>query len=173
MYKSLGCLLTEADLISLPQVQLALQEQKQYSNLRLGEILALHGWLKQETADFFAQKWLKSLQEAQKNLLGYYLQEAGLLTLKQINTILDEQRRLGIKFGSIAVIHGWLKKKTLEFFLKHLAPERLKESVFIKPYKHNFGEDKEPTPMLSETNEQKKRLIMEEIRFFHILAMKN
>ena len=160
MHKTLGFLLTEAGLVSLPQIHLALQEQKQYPNLRLGEILALHGWLKQETADFFAEKWLKYLQEDNQHRLGYYLQEAGLLTLKQINIILDEQKRLGIKFGSIAVLHGWLKEKTLEFFIKHLAPERLNESVFIKLYKNDFEEDKEL--VCSKTNEQKKQLIVEE-----------
>ncbi len=158
MNKSIGFLLTEADLVSLPQIELALQEQKQYLDLRLGEILALHGWLKQETADFFAQKWFKYLQEKNKHRLGYYLQEAGLLTLEQINIILDEQKRLGIKFGSIAVLHGWLKEKTLEFFIKHLAPEHLNKSVFIKLYKNDIEEDKE-----LKTNEQKKELIMEEI----------
>ncbi len=49
--KPLGQILVEAGLISMSQIELALKEQKQ-TNLKIGEILTLHGWIKQETADF-------------------------------------------------------------------------------------------------------------------------
>ncbi len=134
-YKLLGEILVEASLVSLSQVQVALNEQKIYSNLRIGEILVLHGWLKQKTADFFAEKWFKLLQQDNNHRLGYYLQEAGLLTSQQIEAILDEQKILGVKFGSVAVLKGWLNNKTLEFFLKYLAVEYLNKSPFITPCK--------------------------------------
>jgi hypothetical protein len=137
-HKLLGEILIEAGLVSFPQLEVALNEQKQYLNLRLGEIFALHGWLKQETSDFFAESWVKLLQENNKHPLGYYLQKAGILTLQQIKEILDEQKRLGVKFGSIAVLHGWLNDQTLEFFLKHLAAESLNKSAFITPGKDNY-----------------------------------
>ena len=57
--KPLGEILVEAGLVSLAQIEIALQEQSQ-SNLKIGEILALHGWIKQETADFFCRKMGKT-----------------------------------------------------------------------------------------------------------------
>ncbi len=54
----LGELLQLADLVSPLQIELALQEQiYQSPELKIGEILALRGWLKPETADFFAHLW--------------------------------------------------------------------------------------------------------------------
>ena len=53
--KPLGLVLQEANLLAVPQIQLALRDQISYPYLRLGEILAMRGWIKQETADFFAQ----------------------------------------------------------------------------------------------------------------------
>lgn len=140
----IGLVLTQADLVSEYQIQVALQEQVEYCHLRLGEILVLHGWLKQETADFFAEKWFKLLQKEQKYLLGYYLKEAGILTSQQIQAILDEQKCSGIKFGSIAVLRGWLKEKTLEFFIQYLAPKYVNTSVFAEPKKLNFKQYRDP-----------------------------
>lgn len=50
--KKLGTVLQQADLVSSTQVKIALREQAQFKNKRIGEILARRGWLKQETADF-------------------------------------------------------------------------------------------------------------------------
>jgi hypothetical protein len=153
-YKPLGALLMEANLVSPYQVQMALQEQKKYLSLRLGEILTLHGWLKKETADFFAEKWFKLLQQDHKLPLEYYLQEAGLLTSNQIKFILEEKVRLGIKFCSIAVLNGWLNEKTLQFFINHLAPEDRKESIFPNPPQKDY--QKVQDPWFTEINEHKK-----------------
>ncbi len=75
--KPLGQILVEAGLISMSQIELALREQKQ-SNLKIGEILTLHGWIKQQTADFFAEQWKSLLLEEQKKPLIYYFQQAAL-----------------------------------------------------------------------------------------------
>ena len=58
-YKPIGKILTEAGLINNGQLQVALVEKQLYPELRLGEIISLHGWLKQETADFFAERIIK------------------------------------------------------------------------------------------------------------------
>jgi len=115
----LGTLLQQADLVSASQIEIALQDQKQYQ-YRIGEILALHGWLKQETADFFAQEWLKLLQQPDKQRLGEYLLSAGLLDRGQVQNILFLQRKTSIRFGALAVLKSWVKPTTLNFFLTSL-----------------------------------------------------
>ena len=84
--KPLGEILIEAGLIPIHQLELALQEQKQ-TGMRVGEILVLHGWIKQETVDFFADKWTKFIEEKDKKPLIYYFQQAGLLNDEQVKAI--------------------------------------------------------------------------------------
>lgn len=110
----IGVLLQKADLITPVQLTIALQDQEQHHDLRLGEILALRGWIKQETADFFATQWHKILHR-QEQPLGYYLKQAALLNDAQIEAILAEQKRSGVRFGSLAYLQGWLKQSTVDF----------------------------------------------------------
>ena len=121
--KPLGKLLQEADLVSASQVKIALQDQERYNDLRIGEILSLRGWIKQETADFFAEQWQKLTTSEQKQPIGQYLKQAALLDDDQINTILWEQEHTDTKFGSLAVYRGWLKQTTMNFFLNSLSQE--------------------------------------------------
>ncbi|WLT37609.1 hypothetical protein NON20_17835 [Synechocystis sp. B12] len=125
----LGEILREADLITEAQIQVALQDQ-QYSPLPIGEILVVRGWLQQETADFFAESWPRMVKTRDRRPLGYYLQQAYLLQEDQVNLILEEQRKLGVRFGSVAVLKGWVKQKTLDYFLEHLMPEAITTSAF-------------------------------------------
>ena len=120
----LGELLQLADLVSPLQIELALQEQiYQSPELKIGEILALRGWLKPETADFFAHLWPTLLHQKRSLPLGYYLTEAALLDDRQISTILAKQkhrhkhRQSWLKFGELVVVKGWLKQTTIDFFL--------------------------------------------------------
>jgi hypothetical protein len=131
-YRPLGMTLVDAGLIHLAQLQVALEDQKAYVNFRLGEILALRGWLKQETADFFAQEWNTLLQNQEKKRLGAYLQAAGLLDAEQVNSILKEHIRLGVKFGSIAVLKGYISEQTLNFFLRNIDAKALEKSAFVE-----------------------------------------
>jgi tetratricopeptide (TPR) repeat protein len=125
LMKPLGKVLQQADLISSEQLEIALKEQSLAAKLKLGEILVLHGWLKQETADFFAQEWpaLMEHEHKSKQPLGIYLEEAGLLNEYQIRTILAEQPQNKLTFGELAVVKGWLKPTTIKFFLEHFALE--------------------------------------------------
>lgn len=129
--KRIGEILLEADLVSSAQIEIALQDQQEY-NLHLGEILALRGWIKQETADFFAQTWCEQMSESQKLPIGYYLKEARLLTEEQIAIILQEQKIHWLKFGAIAVLKGWLKQTTVDFFIEHLFPDKKAESIYVQ-----------------------------------------
>lgn len=120
LIKPLGIILQEAGLVSASQIEVALHDQALYNDLRLGEILSLRGWLKQETADFFAEHWNNVLSNQQKKPLGYYLKSAGLLNEEQISIILNEQEQISLRFGALAVLNGWLKQKTIDFFLDYL-----------------------------------------------------
>ena len=135
--KRLGVILQEANLISLPQIELALRDQTYYPDLRLGEIIAMRGWIKQETADFFAQNWWSLLKQKERKSLGYYLQKSGLLEEEQVEAILQEQRATGIRFGSIAVLQGLLKSQTLDFFLMNLFPKEFSKSSLVSKRQAN------------------------------------
>ncbi len=133
--KTLGELLQEAGLVSPWQIESALQAKIQHSKFRIGEILAQKDLIKPETADFFAQDWAKAVVAAEKNTLGYYLQQAAILDRKQIEIILAEQRVSGVRFGTVAIFQGFIKSTTLDFFLANLFPEELAVSPFINMYK--------------------------------------
>jgi hypothetical protein len=71
------------------------------------------------------------VNNSKKYPLGYYFEKSGLLTREQINSILEEQKHLWIKFGSVAVIKGLLQENTVNFFLNNLFPRALSESPYI------------------------------------------
>lgn len=118
----LGETLYQAGLISDLQRAIALEDRRDSNYLRVGEIMALRGWIKQETADFFAEEWHVLLNQTEKYPLGYYLEKSGLLTQQQIDLILEEQNKIWVKFGSVAVLQGILAQDTVDFFLSKLFP---------------------------------------------------
>lgn len=126
--KLLGQTLKKAGLISSSQIQVALIDRKYNQNLRIGEILALRGWVEQQTADFFADEWQPLTEQIEKYPLGYYLVKSGLLTGEQSYFILEEQKQLWLKFGSIAIVKGLITQDTLNFFLDNLFPGASLES---------------------------------------------
>lgn len=115
--KPIGIILQEAKLITPGQLEVALYEQKQFEML-LGEILSHHGWISQETADFFVDRWPAIARDPLRQPIGYYLKLAHLLDQEQIERILAAQQQLGGRFGSIAVLNGWLKEETIDFFVR-------------------------------------------------------
>lgn len=125
----LGETLRKAGLISFAQIQVALADLEFNQNFRLGETLVTRGWIKQRTADFFADEWDFLVRQSTKYPLGYYLEHSGLLTEQQILLILQEQKLLWLKFGSIAVLKGFINQNTLDFFLDSLFPLALLESA--------------------------------------------
>lgn len=120
--KPLGQVLYEAGLISAQQIEIALQEQVKKPYMKIGEIFASKGWIKQQTADFFVEQWDELLKEKTKQPLVYYLQRSALLDREQINSILkirsSSQEKL--RFHHIAVQQGLIKQQTADFFLKNL-----------------------------------------------------
>ena len=125
-FKPIGEILKEADLITSPQLEVALRDQSYNEDMRLGEILALRGWIKQDTADFFVQEWFKLANKRVEHPLGFYLNKAGLLSESDIQKILAEQRRYSLRFGDTAVKQGLLKPNTVNFFLQNLFPSQLR-----------------------------------------------
>ncbi len=124
-FKPIGEILQEADLITSPQLEVALRDQNYYQDMRLGEILALRGWIKQDTADFFVQEWFKLVNQRIEHPIGFYLNKAGLLSEEDIGIILSEQHRHSLRFGDTAVKQGLIKPNTVNFFLQNLFPSQL------------------------------------------------
>ena len=118
--KPLGEILIEAGLISIAQIEVALKEQ-QASGMRIGEILVSHGWIDRETVDFFAERWLELLKQEKKPLV-YYFKEAFLLNNQQIDAVLKLQKlkHKKVRFHHLAVEQGYIKQKTVDFFLVYL-----------------------------------------------------
>lgn len=135
LVRPLGRVLRKAEIISKAQVRTALKNQEQGQHLRIGEIFVLKGWVKKETVEFFAEQWPKIIGYGADRPLGYYLKLAGLLNDKQIEFILEEQKKLSLRFGAIAILQGWIKPATLDFFLIHLAPSEYNHSAFINQEK--------------------------------------
>lgn len=127
-FKPIGEILQEAGLITSPQLEVALRDQIYYQDMRLGEILALRGWIKQDTADFFVQEWFKLVNQRIEHPIGFYLQKAGLLTKQDIEVILLEQHKYSLRFGDTAVKHGLIKPNTVDFFLENLFPSQLRQA---------------------------------------------
>ncbi len=127
--RRLGSTLLEAGLITPAQLEVALKNQGDF-NYMIGEVIALHGWLDQQTIDFFAEEWEKLTGQSNPLPLGHYLQMASLLTQAQIKDVLEEQKKLGLRFGATAVLKGLIKQETIDFFIKNLKSEMLSESIY-------------------------------------------
>ncbi|MGF1479758.1 MAG: FHA domain-containing protein [Cyanophyceae cyanobacterium] len=134
--KPLGAILQEAGLVSAAQIEMALRDQA-VTELKLGEILALRGWLKQETVNFVVDQWQSFSYQDWANPcaegdrpqpIGQYFKQAALLTDKQIQAILAEQQQTGLRFGSVAVLKGLLKQSTLDFFLQSFSSSQTSNS---------------------------------------------
>ena len=126
----IGSFLEQAALVTSAQLQVALHDQI-YCGSRIGEILSLRGWIKQETADFFAEQWPLIVDEPGGIPIGSCLQQAFLVTSEQIEEAIQSQTSNGLRIGAIFVLNGWLKQPTVDFFLKGLAPQRVTESPFV------------------------------------------
>ncbi|MEM8676039.1 MAG: pentapeptide repeat-containing protein [Cyanobacteria bacterium P01_G01_bin.67] len=144
--RPLGEILIEAGLITASQIEFALQLQSS-SNLRIGEILASHNWIKQQTADFFAESWESLLAQKQKKPLIYYFRHAGLLDEQQIAKLIREQQQQQkpTRFHRLAVKQGYLKQITVDFFLANIFNiYNTNVFSFAKPYeilsRYNKGE---------------------------------
>ena len=118
--KPLGKLLKQAGLISDLQLRTVLEIQSQENQVKFGKVLVSQGILKQKTVDFFTEQFPKLLQQPNTKPLGYYLQEASLIDAEQIETLLEEQKKSKLLLGELVVEKGWLKEKTLNFFLEYL-----------------------------------------------------
>lgn len=140
-HKQLGVILCDAGLISAQQIEVALRDQLRDSGMRIGEILALRGWINQKTADFFVEQWDGLLEQKVKKPLVYYFREAALLDEDQISTILQEKstRTETVRFHQVAIQMGFISQQTVDFFIKNLMisdkrKKYTKKSSFATPY---------------------------------------
>lgn len=129
--KPIGQILQEAGLINTAQLNVALANKKLYPHLKLGEIVVLHGWLKQETADFFAEE-IKQIESNQEIAIGECFYQAALLTQQDIDKLLLEQRKSGVEFTSVAVNKGLIKQKTMNFFSNYFRLKQQSQKTLTK-----------------------------------------
>lgn len=144
--KPLGEVLIEAGLVTAHQIAIALQEQKD-CDLKLGEILALRGWIEQKTADFFAESWNKAIAAPKKQPLVIYFLKAGLLNKQQVKSLLYRQKHSPdkVRFHRLVIDQGYIKPITVDYFLANLFNIRSsKVFSFTKPYEviKNYTEGK-------------------------------
>ena len=133
-----GQILRQAGLISNHQLDLALKYQSANTadqQALLGEILALRGWIKIETVEFFVDNLPNIIHTKGKQPLGYYLHQAGLLSNHQVRYLLSlqaqSQRQSWIRFGKLAVINNLLKQETLDFFLGNVCNKNYLDLVYL------------------------------------------
>ena len=127
--KPLGQVLERAGLISEVQLRTALELQSQGYRVNLGKILVKQGILTKKTVDFFAEQWPQLCQQTQTKSLGYYLQAAALLDSQQIEALLEEQKHSKRRWGELALEKGWLREKTVHFFLQYLETTEKKRQL--------------------------------------------
>ncbi len=120
----IGTVLRQAGLISKAQLELILKQQQKHPHLRFGDLVAMHGWVKHETVDFFAEQFHVLPKMKQKQPLGQYLKAAALLDELQIRSILAEQNEVGLRFGELAVLKGWVKPETVELLVSSLSTQQ-------------------------------------------------
>ncbi len=130
--RPLGEMLKRAGLLSPAQLAVVLQDQKWQPDLRIGDILEVRGWVERDAIEFFAEQWPKLARGGRDRPIGYYFQQAGLLSAQQVEALLQEQAQAGLRIGALAVLHGWLSQETLDWFLRSLAPEESASSAFMK-----------------------------------------
>lgn len=127
----IGERLCASDLISDHQLETALYEQRLYEMMRLGEILTLHGWVQQQTADFFGDQWPYPDTQADPVPIGSYLRRAGLIDRNMVDAILAAQQKTGLRFGALAVLNGYIRQATLDFFVEQFYPEHIGEPPYM------------------------------------------
>lgn len=127
----IGERLCTSDLISLHQLETALYEQNLYNTMRLGEILVSHGWVLQETADFFGDQWPYLDALADPVPIGSYFRRAGLIDRSIVETILASQKKTGLRFGALAVLNGYIPQATLDFFVEQFYPDHVGEPPYM------------------------------------------
>ena len=115
--KPIGEILEEAGLINREQLKLVLAEKELYPQFKLGEIISLHGWLKQETVDFFVEQ-IQTMALNEKISIAKYCFYSGLLTQKEMDSLIIEMAQSGTKFSSLVVSKNLIKQKTINFFYK-------------------------------------------------------
>ena len=119
----IGELLQKAHLISPSQLDIALMEQRTCSDERLGEIISRYGWVNPRTVEFFISRFPHIHRDSFHFPIGRYLKDAALLDATQIGRILQAQSRslTPVKFGSVAVSQGYVRRETVDLILQQLA----------------------------------------------------
>lgn len=78
--KRLGDYLVEAGLLTPAQVQVALNDRAM-TDLRFGEIVAVRGWVKQQTIDYFMEKIVLPERQARSQQIQAETQSASMAAI--------------------------------------------------------------------------------------------
>ena len=113
--KPLGVYLLEASLVTLEQLDAALNEQ-QTTKARLGDTLVSQGVVSQQTIDYIMEKVVSKSQRP----LGTYLLEAGLVNQEQLDIALNEQKTTGARLGDILTSKDVVKPQTIEYLVNEV-----------------------------------------------------
>lgn len=118
----IGELLLKAERITLDQLGLALNEQKQTGE-KLGEVLVRRGWLTKYELDavlaFQGRQGTGSASERAR--LGHILLSAGLITSGQLNEALARQKLTGKRIGELLIEAGYVQPRHIDWGLKFQA----------------------------------------------------
>ncbi|WP_186375774.1 pentapeptide repeat-containing protein [Hyella patelloides] len=140
-HKLLGEILVEAGLISIIQIETALGEQLK-NDLKIGEILISHGWIKQSTIDFFLEEWPKIIKSDKKKSLIFYLLKSGLINTKIVKDLaFKHKQKKSYKnkkdsFYELIIKEGYIEKITIDYFQINLFNNsNFNIYHFTEPYK--------------------------------------
>ncbi|MEO1133987.1 MAG: hypothetical protein AAFX40_14950, partial [Cyanobacteria bacterium J06639_1] len=129
----IGETLRKAELISNAQLEVILKDQERSSQLRIGDILALRGWLNAATVDFFVERLPQLASAPSRSPIGQYLKQAGLLNDAQVESILAEQKKIAnARFGELAVRKGWIKQATVDVLLEHVGVNAANTPIAVR-----------------------------------------
>lgn len=122
--QGIGAHLLEAGLLTSEQLEVALAEQELETSARLGDVIQKRGWVKERTIQFLLHQVNKTLVDNPElsacAQLGANLIEADLLTSKQVDEALLEQKISNKRLGEILVNNDWVTPQTVEYMMKHL-----------------------------------------------------
>lgn len=117
----LGKVLHHVGLLSEKELKLVLEKQKQDNyQLRIGDIIKELGLLSPETVDFFAVELPRIIESNQVLRLGDYLQKAHLISVAEINELIEKQKQLNFRFkiGELMVQEGYLSQQIIDWFIE-------------------------------------------------------
>lgn len=117
----LGEILLRAGLLSSSELNLVLdiQKEKKYQ-VKIGEIITDLGLLSSETINFFTDSLPRIIHLKEVLPLGYYLQQAHLISEKEINLLIEKQKNANPRklIGQLIIENNDISQQTINWFIE-------------------------------------------------------